>query len=445
MSITKHLLSAAAFTTLLGGCSDAPQPDVPRENVGELELMLSAVPDDARCLQVDFSGSRHDRRRFSLTPGEERSFRVSRLPTGLLTVDAIAFSEACSLVGGSSTPTYVTDSPVSARIRGGQLAQILIGLLRNGRAEIAVDFEPGESSDEPTTMAVIGDTPYGAAQLATLGQLVTHINADPEVQRAVHVGDIKTGSSRCDTTYYETIAGHFSAFDMPLHFTPGDNEWTDCHRANNGGYNPLERLGVLREVFFAEPSQTLGVPEFVLSQATVPAHATFVENQLWTAADVVFATAHVVGSANGVAPWFGGGAGDNAAARLAEVDARVAAALDWVDRAFDIATEDDAAGLALFMQADTFQGDATGFAEVIPAIAARALAFAKPVLLVQGDSHVYLVDQPFVGGNTLYGVVDSVPNLTRIVVQGQTTTEWLKLNVDPDSAAVFTWERKFLP
>ena len=28
----------------------------------------------------------------------------------------------------------------------------------------------------------------------------------------------------------------------PVIYTPGDNEWTDCHRVNNGGYNPLERL-----------------------------------------------------------------------------------------------------------------------------------------------------------------------------------------------------------
>jgi len=38
----------------------------------------------------------------------------------------------------------------------------------------------------------------------------------------------------------------------------GDNEWTDCHRPNNGGYNPLERLAKVRATFFPSPGRTLG-------------------------------------------------------------------------------------------------------------------------------------------------------------------------------------------
>jgi len=38
----------------------------------------------------------------------------------------------------------------------------------------------------------------------------------------------------------------FETFEAPLIFVPGDNEWTDCHRQNNGSYDPIERL----EIFF---------------------------------------------------------------------------------------------------------------------------------------------------------------------------------------------------
>jgi hypothetical protein len=38
----------------------------------------------------------------------------------------------------------------------------------------------------------------------------------------------------------------FNRFTAPFIFVPGDNEWTDCHRANNGGFDPLERLDRLR-------------------------------------------------------------------------------------------------------------------------------------------------------------------------------------------------------
>jgi len=36
------------------------------------------------------------------------------------------------------------------------------------------------------------------------------------------------------------------------HVTPGDNDWTDCDRAKNGGFNSLERLDHERAVFFSD-------------------------------------------------------------------------------------------------------------------------------------------------------------------------------------------------
>ena len=54
------------------------------------------------------------------------------------------------------------------------------------------------------------------------------------------------------------IKTQFDRFADPLVYTPGDNEWTDCHRANNGSYNPLERLGKVRQLFFPHPGRTLG-------------------------------------------------------------------------------------------------------------------------------------------------------------------------------------------
>ncbi|MEU6787396.1 hypothetical protein ABZ912_50105 [Nonomuraea angiospora] len=38
----------------------------------------------------------------------------------------------------------------------------------------------------------------------------------------------------------------FGTFDDPFVLTPGDNEWTDCHRTAAGGYAPTERLDAVR-------------------------------------------------------------------------------------------------------------------------------------------------------------------------------------------------------
>jgi hypothetical protein len=54
--------------------------------------------------------------------------------------------------------------------------------------------DDGRGGDK-LTFAVIGDTPYGPAQEALFPSLVTSIDDDRDVRLALHLGDIKTGSS----------------------------------------------------------------------------------------------------------------------------------------------------------------------------------------------------------------------------------------------------------
>lgn len=415
---------------------------------GTIELAVREVPEEARCLRVAFSGSTGTRTKpFDLTPGTSLEFEET-LPVGLVTIDARAFPLACSSVQSGSAPTYVLEAPVTARVRADSITRVALALQKSARVSLEVDFQNDGlgGASGPIELAVIGDTPYGNTQLERFPSLIEHIEGEAGLSALVHVGDIKNGSTRCDTSYFERIAHEFSRSSLPVIYTPGDNEWTDCHRANNGAYDPLERLATLRSLFFPEPGFTLGARRAVLSQATLAEHAAFVENRLWTAASTVFATVHVTGSANGLAPWFGtGGGADDPDRRIAEVEARIAAALDWIGRTFDLAEDEEALGVVVFMQADTFSGTTNGFEAVIRLLAERATAFARPVLLVQGDSHRYLVDQPLANGSAAYGIEAPVPNLTRVVVEGETAEEWLKLRVDPASPEVFAWERRSLP
>src|SRR5262245_36568883 len=110
------------------------------------------------------------------------------------------------------------------------------------------------------TLAVIGDTPYGPDKKAEFPSLVALINGDPKVDIVVHLGDIKAGSSSpCTDVYFDSIKTLFDGFKDPLVYTPGDNEWTDCHVAskNNGLYTPTERLQAVRALFFPMAGQTL--------------------------------------------------------------------------------------------------------------------------------------------------------------------------------------------
>jgi hypothetical protein len=277
------------------------------------------------------------------------------------------------------------------------------------------------------TIAVIGDVPYGTAQEASFGDLIAGINADPKVRVALHVGDIKSGSTTCTDERFAAIKAAFATFEDPVVYTPGDNEWTDCHRANNGAYDPLERLATVRATFFSNPGATLGRhPMRVESQPSL------VENVRWVESRVAFATLHVIGSNNGLSPYTGLGLVDPTVAQTAEVEARIASVLEWIDSTFDTAAAGDLEGVVLAMQADTWSPTpASAQQAIVDRIAQRTAAFDGQILLLQGDSHTYLADNPL-----------GLPNFTRVVVHGETLPfEYLRLTINPRDDAVFTWER----
>src|SRR3979411_3322360 len=177
----------------------------------------------------------------------------------------------------------------------------------NDDAESGDDGESGDDSRAPITLAVIGDTPYGAAKMAEFPSLVARINGDPRVAMVLHVGDIKAGkASPCTDAYFASVRALFDTFQDPLVYTPGDNEWTDCHVAgkNNGLFTPTERLQAVRALFFPVPGRTLGLhAERVLSQASDRRNSAYVENTLWTKARVVFAALNITGSNNDGVSW----------------------------------------------------------------------------------------------------------------------------------------------
>ena len=175
---------------------------------------------------------------------------------------------------------------------------------------------------------------------------------------------------------------------------------------------------------------------------------TFVENQLWFESSVAFATVHVVGSNNNLAPWFGddttGTHMDDPVRRTAEVAARNAANIDWLEQTFALARTAQRRRRGHHHAGRHLDGRRRQrVRQHLQKLADLARAFVKPVLVVQGDTHVYKTDMPLAAGDPIHGVTQPVPNLTRVVVQGETTSEWLRLHVDPAAPAVFSWERNF--
>jgi hypothetical protein len=332
-----------------------------------------------------------------------------------------------------------------------------------------------KDDDSPQTIAVFGDWPYSQALLDNAHLLVNSVNDDRAVKLVMHVGDIHSGSMPCTSAHiaydYATKTGspiatsnpgwnqavyyQFQQFERPVVYTPGDNEWADCHKSKQFSSGaPLKELASVRELFFANPGVTLGQREKrVVSQAQAfdpafPADSQFVENVLWEDSKVVFATFNMPGGSNNDTDrWSGVFADDTAQAD--EVAQRSAANLRWLAATFQKARSERARAVVIALQADMWDlengaAHLSNYTTFVKALADLSVQFGRPVLLLNGDSHNFKVETPLADPGSTLGAIhntQAVPNLTRIVVEGSGVgTHWLRLSIDPRSPQVFSWQ-----
>jgi hypothetical protein len=297
-----------------------------------------------------------------------------------------------------------------------------------------------------------GDLPYSAAQEAALPNLIADMN-DAQLAFSVHDGDLKAGSnSPCDNALYQRALGWFDSLEGAAMFTPGDNDWTDCDRANNGGYNSLERLNHERQVFFSTP-YSLGTHPLQEEVQSAP----YVENRRWTVKGVTYATLNVQGSCNNLC---------DTAPDPAEYAARNAADITWLQQTFDAAKANGSAAVMLVSQADPgfdatdatrgpvrdakslveTDGQPDGFHDFLVALRNLTIDYRRPVVYVHGDSHYFRVDRPFLDSQGR-----RLENFTRVETFGDNQAngindvQWLKVLVDPHSRDVFAFQPQIVP
>jgi hypothetical protein len=304
---------------------------------------------------------------------------------------------------------------------------------------------PAQAQTQPRTpfeFIAIGDMPYKLPDdYARFDNVIRAINA-AKPAFTLHMGDIKSGSSPCSDENFKKVFDQFQTFEGPVVYTIGDNEWTDCHRKDAGAFDPRERLAKVREIFFAKPEMSLGArPMPVESQGrTMPAFATYVENTRFSHHGVVFVGLHVPGSNNGLEAI-------DPLASATEYAARNKANLAWLNLSFTKAKEADASALVLFMQADFDESRLpngemprqSGFVDTIKAIEDGTKAFGKPVLLIHGDEHFFSV------GPLKNNKGKPIPNVTNMMVMGETELHGVKVSVDPASPGVFGFTPMIVP
>jgi hypothetical protein len=262
---------------------------------------------------------------------------------------------------------------------------------------------PATASDHPGRfeIALIGDTGYSAAQDQILLKTRTAISSRPYAF-VVHDGDIKDPLAPCTGERLEYVHQVFDGFSVPLVYTPGDNEWSDCP-------DPAAQLAAIRQRFFAG-DHSLGQRRIALTR-----QATFVENARWLVGNVVFATLNVPGP-SGKSSRAGG---------LAQAN------VGWLNAAFDTAAAHDSPGVMVIWQDDPF--DSGSDSELVETLVNRARSFGKPVVLVHGDTHVYRLGRPW----------GEAPNLIELETFALDNTDWwVEVKVDPAGPEVFSFEKE---
>lgn len=312
---------------------------------------------------------------------------------------------------------------------------------------VALTWGPPPPSPTPAgsfAFAALGDAPYDPHE-ALRYRIVERDLAAHDLAWVLHVGD--PFWRPCSDHAYRKVRAGFDRLPHPVVYTPGDNEWTDCWETGSGGHEPLERLGRLREIFFATPGRSLGRrPMAVVSQAAGgaidgAAGSRLAENVRWEHVGVVAATVHLVGSANGLDPFPARTDDDDA-----EAAARTAAAVAWTRETFAIARRRGAAAVVLGFHADPgFEGVAAEYRKAFapwPAVLAEeARRFGRPVLAIHGDSHEFRVDRPLTEG---WGG-PPVPNLIRLEVPGSPDVGWVRVVVTPGAPEPFAFEERTVP
>src|SRR5712691_1233786 len=212
-----------------------------------------------------------------------------------------------------------------------------------------------QHSPQRFEIGVLGDVPYTAADEAKMPALIRQMN-QADLAFVVHVGDMQAdgagyrdGAPPCADETFATRKAQIEAIRHPVILTPGDNDWSDCHRAKPGlGYDPLERLSKLREMFF-RGDESLGQRRLRLTrQSGDSRYAKYRENARWTYGQVLFITIHMVGDNNnrGRTPQ-----------QDEEYDERNAANLEWLKQGFEMAKRDGYKAIMIITQANPYIED----------------------------------------------------------------------------------------
>jgi hypothetical protein len=230
--------------------------------------------------------------------------------------------------------------------------------------------------------------------------------------------------------------------------------------------DPVERLGKLREMFFAQ-DESLGVNRMPLHTQRQQGYP---ENARWKREGVFFATLNAPGPSDN--QQYCGQLDPQATCQPDQIgiesNPRRQANVAWLRETFEEAVSANAPGVMIIWQANPWRPTfGPTWKYLLDELKAQTIAFGKPVVLVHGDTHDVAPNGSFrldKGGRPempdgvneqMVGAWTDVPNFTRVETYagGAFSTskpavhpdKWIRVTVDPKSPQVFSFATETAP
>ena len=247
---------------------------------------------------------------------------------------------------------------------------------------------------------VMGDVPYREAERIRFPLQISSLDVRPDF--LVHVGDMKKHSTLCTPENYKEMADMLKAHSRPTFVVLGDNDWFECeHRI--ASYNLWQKH--LSKMERNWPTSGFQVEH----QENRTENFAFVHNH------VLVMGLHVVHASFNVEPM------------LYDI---VEDTVSFFQSYFDLMTSDEIQAVVIFGHAFPFHPKFKAFQSVLM----EAVVFATDTsfLYIQGDDHVFQVDNP----------LESPNNFLRVVVDRGGIADPLEVVVDTSSPYPFKLKRR---
>ena len=280
--------------------------------------------------------------------------------------------------------------------------KLLAELAKTNNIELSDNFNglksKSKSSLKSDSIKIIS---LGDNELKNIDGLLNYINKENS-SLIVHVGDILDYWSKCTDSNTDYQLNLMNNLNVPVLYTPGDNEWRDCINTEKGDTHNLERLAYIRKTFFSK-NKTLGRNPSIVENQRLRGYP---ENARLLKKNIAFISAHVIGTQNNFDPY--------SKENTLEYLQRDAANVDWITNSFE--RYKDASAYVVVIHADIFKSskkiplffiqkygssdvetleiEINPYENFTSSLLELSNKYKKPVLVLHGNQHVFRAFKP---------------------------------------------------